>query len=196
MTMRDPEVMPSTYITGNGIAMASNRISHFYDFQGPSMTIDVGCSTGLVALHQACRNLQSGESDISIVGAAISLLSPDMFVALSSMGYVSSSASWLDIAFIDCNPVFWVPMANALLGTIGRPGMGEVKAVRRLFWSLLMPPCEMETTFMQSSVIRVWTRMAKHLLLLLHQWKRKWSLSRRCTAELDLILQTLVTSVS
>lgn len=51
------------------------------------MTIDVGCSTGLVALHQACRNLQLGESDLSIVGAAITLLSPDMFIALGLAGY-------------------------------------------------------------------------------------------------------------
>lgn len=50
------------------------------------MTIDVGCSTGLVALHQACRILQSGESDICIVGAAIHLLSPDMFIALGLAG--------------------------------------------------------------------------------------------------------------
>jgi acyl transferase domain-containing protein len=86
MTIRDPELIQPAYKTGNGIAMLSNRISHFYDFQGASMTIDVGCSTGLVALHQACRILQSGESDISIVGAAIHLLSPDMFIALGLAG--------------------------------------------------------------------------------------------------------------
>lgn len=85
--MRDPEIMPISYITGNGTAMLSNRISHFYDFQGASMTIDVGCSTGLVALHQACRTLQSGESDVSIVGAASTMISPDMFISLSTAGY-------------------------------------------------------------------------------------------------------------
>jgi acyl transferase domain-containing protein len=52
------------------------------------MTIDVGCSTGLVALHQACQSLRSGESDISIVGSALSLLSPDQFIALGLAGYI------------------------------------------------------------------------------------------------------------
>lgn len=86
MHMKDPEALPASYITGNGTGMLSNRVSHFYDFQGASMTIDVGCSTGLVALHQACQTLQSGESDISIVGAALGLLSPDNFISLRRGG--------------------------------------------------------------------------------------------------------------
>ncbi|KAI0015263.1 polyketide synthase [Xylariomycetidae sp. FL0641] len=86
MTLRDPDTMQPSYKTGNGIAMLSNRISHFYDFQGPSMTIDVGCSTSLVALHQACQSLRSGESDVSIVGSSLICLSPDMFTAMTIAG--------------------------------------------------------------------------------------------------------------
>ena len=52
------------------------------------MTIDTGCSTSTVALHQAVRNLQLEESDVSIVGSACALLNPDMFVVMSSQGYV------------------------------------------------------------------------------------------------------------
>ena len=55
------------------------------------MTIDTGCSTSTVALHQAVRNLQLGESDVSIVGSACTLLNPDMFVAMSSLKYVFSN---------------------------------------------------------------------------------------------------------
>ncbi|KAI0481329.1 polyketide synthase [Xylariaceae sp. FL0804] len=91
MTLRDPATMQPAYKTGNGIAMLSNRISHFYDFQGPSMTIDVGCSTGLVALHQACQSLRAGESDISIVGCSAICLSPDTFIALSLAGVLGPS---------------------------------------------------------------------------------------------------------
>ena len=87
MTLRDPETMQPSYKTGNGIAMLSNRISHFYDFQGASMTIDVGCSTGLVALHQACQSLRCGESDVSVVGSSLVCLSPDMFIAMAIAGY-------------------------------------------------------------------------------------------------------------
>lgn len=81
----DSEVLPSSFMTGNGAAMFSNRISHFFDLKGASMTIDTGCSTGMVALHQACRNIQSGDSDISIVCSASILLNPDMFLAMSAL---------------------------------------------------------------------------------------------------------------
>lgn len=66
--------------------MASNRISHFFDLRGASMTIDTGCSTTLVALAQAVENLRSRASDMSIVSGANVLLNADNFKALGSFG--------------------------------------------------------------------------------------------------------------
>ncbi len=83
--MRDPETLPRFLLMGTGSAMASNRLSHFYDLRGPSMSIDTGCSTTLTALHQACLSLRSGECDMSIVGGANVMINPDMFVAMSSL---------------------------------------------------------------------------------------------------------------
>jgi acetyl-CoA acetyltransferase len=80
------------------------------------MTIDVGCSTGLVVLHQACRTLQSGESDISIVAAACALISPDSFISFTKAGYVYFSVHLLDTTLIDSHLVFSAPQANASLG--------------------------------------------------------------------------------
>lgn len=82
---RDPDTLPASFLTGNGTAMLSNRISHFFDLQGPSMSIDTGCSSGLVAIHQGCRSILWGESDVSIVSASNLLLSPDLFIALSNL---------------------------------------------------------------------------------------------------------------
>ncbi|KAI1176151.1 hypothetical protein F4777DRAFT_578200 [Nemania sp. FL0916] len=87
--MRDPESLPRTLITGNGAAMASNRISHFFDLQGPSMTIDTGCSASLTSLHQACQSLKTGDADMSIVGGSNLMLNPDWFIALDSQGFLS-----------------------------------------------------------------------------------------------------------
>lgn len=67
---KDPLNMPLYYITGVETAILSNRISHAFNLHGPSMTIDTGCSGGMVALHQACVSLRSGESDAAIVAAA------------------------------------------------------------------------------------------------------------------------------
>lgn len=68
--------------------MFANRISHFYNLQGASMTIDTGCSSGLVALHQGCQTIYSGESDMCIVGASSIMLNQDILVGMSTLGYL------------------------------------------------------------------------------------------------------------
>lgn len=50
--------------TGNGTSILSNRISYFLDINGPSMTIDTGCSASLVCVHNACQSLRTGEVDM------------------------------------------------------------------------------------------------------------------------------------
>jgi acyl transferase domain-containing protein len=84
--MRDPTTLPRFLVTGNGAAMAANRISHFFDLRGPSMTLDTGCSTTLTALHQACQGLKSGDADMSVVGGSNLMINSDNFVALGSLG--------------------------------------------------------------------------------------------------------------
>jgi acyl transferase domain-containing protein len=72
--------------TGTARNFAANRISHFFDFRGASMTLDTACSTSAVALHQAVQSLRCRESSMSIVGGSNLALSPDTFVALGSAG--------------------------------------------------------------------------------------------------------------
>ncbi|RHZ48345.1 hypothetical protein CDV55_100373 [Aspergillus turcosus] len=86
---RDPDVLPRYFMTGNAATMASNRISHFYDLHGPSMSVDTGCSTTLTALHLACQNLRAKESTMSIVTGASLMLNPDVFISMSSLGFLS-----------------------------------------------------------------------------------------------------------
>ncbi|KAK0741973.1 hypothetical protein B0T21DRAFT_408828 [Apiosordaria backusii] len=87
--IRDPDALPRFLLMGTGAAMASNRLSHFFDLRGPSMSVDTGCSTTLTALHQGCQSLRTGESDMSIVGGANIMFNPDMFLAMSSMTLIS-----------------------------------------------------------------------------------------------------------
>lgn len=42
----------------------ANRISHFFNFHGPSMTLDTGCSGSLVSVHLAAQSLRNGESSL------------------------------------------------------------------------------------------------------------------------------------
>lgn len=83
---RDPETIPRYFMTGNAATMASNRISHFLDLRGASMTVDTGCSTTLTALHLAVQSLRSFECGLSIVTGGSLMLNPDVFLSLSNLG--------------------------------------------------------------------------------------------------------------
>ncbi|TIC97276.1 Lovastatin diketide synthase mokB [Colletotrichum higginsianum] len=86
---RDPKSLPRYFITGNAGAMVANRISHFFDLRGPSVTIDTACSTTLTALHLACQSLRAGESDMAVVVGANLMLNSDVFVTMSNLGFLS-----------------------------------------------------------------------------------------------------------
>ncbi|KAK3942538.1 putative polyketide synthase protein [Diplogelasinospora grovesii] len=88
---KDPLDLPTYYVTGTAQAILANRISHFFDLRGPSMTLDTGCSGGFVALHQACQSLRCGESDAAIVAAANLTLSPDHHVGMSNLHMIGST---------------------------------------------------------------------------------------------------------
>jgi acyl transferase domain-containing protein/acyl carrier protein/Zn-dependent alcohol dehydrogenase len=70
-------------VAGSALCMAVNRISHQLDLLGPSLSIDTGCSSALVAVHQACQSLRIGESTLAIAGGVNIILSPRGNVALS-----------------------------------------------------------------------------------------------------------------
>lgn len=67
---RDPEERPATVTTGIGRAILSNRISHFFNLKGTSMTIDTACSGSLVAVDLACRYLETGDIESALVAGA------------------------------------------------------------------------------------------------------------------------------
>lgn len=84
--IRDGDKLPRFLLIGTMSPMASNRISHFFDLRGASMTVDTGCSTALVALHQAVLGLRAREADTAIVGGCNLMLTPDLFKMFSSLG--------------------------------------------------------------------------------------------------------------
>ncbi|KAG8164291.1 hypothetical protein KVR01_006209 [Diaporthe batatas] len=75
--------------TGNASSIVANRISYFYNFNGPSMTIDTACSSSLVALHQAVLGLRSGETSMACVAGANLMLTPEQFISESDLHMLS-----------------------------------------------------------------------------------------------------------
>ncbi|KAL6706255.1 hypothetical protein ACN47E_005990 [Coniothyrium glycines] len=80
---RDPETIPMHQATGCAMAMQSNRISHFFDFRGPSFTVDTACSSSLVALHAACQSIRSGESSMAIAAGVHLNMLPEFWISYS-----------------------------------------------------------------------------------------------------------------
>jgi acyl transferase domain-containing protein len=71
-----PEGISAYASTGNAHSVAAGRVSYLLDLRGPSTTVDTACSSSLVAVHQAVRQLRSGEVDMSLCGGANVVLSP------------------------------------------------------------------------------------------------------------------------
>src|SRR5262249_30758240 len=54
--------------SGTSGSILANRLSYFYDFQGPSMLVDTACSSALLAVHEAVRALRDGSCAQALVG--------------------------------------------------------------------------------------------------------------------------------
>ncbi|MER7673747.1 SDR family NAD(P)-dependent oxidoreductase [Kitasatospora sp. NPDC096128] len=74
---------------GNHNAFLANRLSHFLDLRGPSMTIDTLCSSSLVALHTAVRSLRAGECAQAVVAGVRVGLSPLHYTAMTNLRALS-----------------------------------------------------------------------------------------------------------
>ncbi|MEC0253276.1 polyketide synthase, partial [Bacillus halotolerans] len=77
-------------ITSNHNAILAARLSYFLNLDGPNMAINTACSSGLVAVHQACQSLRNGECDTAIVAGANLLITPDSYNGMNKAGMLSA----------------------------------------------------------------------------------------------------------
>lgn len=90
MQNRDPEDRPANNALGVGRAILANRLSHFLNIKGPSVTLDTACSGSLQGLDFACRYLQSGDIDAAIVATANLYMSPEHLIDQGNVGSAHS----------------------------------------------------------------------------------------------------------
>jgi len=76
--------------TGNAFSIAANRLSYMLNLHGPSVAIDTACSSSLVAVHFACQSLQSGESNLCLVGGVNLILSPEPTITFSQASMMAA----------------------------------------------------------------------------------------------------------
>ncbi|QGZ36670.1 SDR family NAD(P)-dependent oxidoreductase [Stappia indica] len=77
--------------TGIAFSIIANRVSHFFDLQGPSITNDTACAASMTSLYEAVRALQGGECDMALAGGVNLIWSPNHFVAFSKAGMLSKT---------------------------------------------------------------------------------------------------------
>ena len=75
--------------TGNTHSLASGRLSHFFNFTGPSISLDTACSSSLVAVHLAIKSLRSRECNLALVGGVNRLISPKVSINFSQAKMLS-----------------------------------------------------------------------------------------------------------
>ncbi|RDI48460.1 polyketide synthase Pks13 [Nocardia mexicana] len=89
-------------ITGSVSSIIPNRVSYFFDFRGPSVSVDSACSSTLVSVHEAVKSLRSGDADVALAGGVNMLLAPfatlgfDGAGALAKDGHIKAFSSDAD----------------------------------------------------------------------------------------------------
>ena len=76
-------------LTGLHRGMIANRVSYTLGLRGPSLTVDTGQSSSLVAVHLACESLRRGESALALACGVHLNVSPDAAIGASRLGALS-----------------------------------------------------------------------------------------------------------
>ena len=71
----------------------ANRVSYFFDFNGPSLPVDTACSSSLVAVHLACESLRNRDCQVAIAGGVNLYLHPAKYHALCQRGSLSQGGT-------------------------------------------------------------------------------------------------------
>ncbi|MFG2052915.1 SDR family NAD(P)-dependent oxidoreductase [Micromonospora sp. NPDC048930] len=81
-------ITPHT-VTGLHRSILANRISYLFDLRGPSLAVDTGQSSSLVAVHLACESLRNGESTVALAGGVNLNILPESAVGAERFGGLS-----------------------------------------------------------------------------------------------------------
>lgn len=158
---------------GVSTSIMANRISHWFDFKGPSLVIDTACSSSMVAVHLACSDLSAGKADMAVAGGVNLILKPEMSMILchasmlspdglckvfdqSANGYVRSEGAGILVlkrlsrAISDNNPIYCLIKGTAVnqdgsTTTLTTPdGSAQVELMRQVLESTHHRPAEIQ----------------------------------------------------
>ena len=85
---------PTAYTaTGHLRGFVAGKVSHFFGWTGPGLTIDTACSSSAVAVHQACRAILGGECTAAVAGGTHINTSPLWYQNLAGASFLSKTGA-------------------------------------------------------------------------------------------------------
>lgn len=77
--------------TGTLRGFIAGKISHYFGWEGPGLTVDTACSGSAVAVHQACKAILSGECETALAGGVNIMTQPLAYQNLAAASFLSPS---------------------------------------------------------------------------------------------------------
>jgi acyl transferase domain-containing protein len=75
--------------TGTLRSFVAGKLSHYFGWLGPSLTLDTACSASAVAIHTACRAILSGEITVALAGGTNTISEPGVYQNLAGASFLS-----------------------------------------------------------------------------------------------------------
>ncbi|MBB5158746.1 type I polyketide synthase [Saccharopolyspora phatthalungensis] len=86
---RGPDSITPHTFTGSLRGIVANRVSYFLRANGPSLVVDAGQASSLVAVHVAAESLRRGDCAVAIAGGVALRLAPHHSIAAHRFGALS-----------------------------------------------------------------------------------------------------------
>ncbi|TVY85299.1 Reducing polyketide synthase DEP5 [Lachnellula suecica] len=93
MSFKEPSFRHSLSATGVDPGIISNRISHVFNLNGPSIVCNTACSSSVYALHNACNALRNKEAEGAIVGGVNLIITVDQHMNTAKLGVLSPTST-------------------------------------------------------------------------------------------------------
>ncbi|KAI3343473.1 putative polyketide synthase [Ustulina deusta] len=93
MSFKEHSFRHSLSATGVDPGIISNRISHVFNLNGPSIMCNTACSSSVYALHNACNALRNKEAEGAIVGGVNLIITVDQHMNTAKLGVLSPTST-------------------------------------------------------------------------------------------------------
>ena len=93
MAFKEASFRHNLAATGVDPGIISNRISHVFNLNGPSIVVNTACSSSVYAMHNACNALRNKECSAAVVGGVNLVLTVDQHMNTAKLGVLSPTST-------------------------------------------------------------------------------------------------------